>query len=98
MALSNGHNRSASGARWAYTMAVVTVALATSACGPQISVLGSYFPSWMACLAIGLVFTFVTHKVLSLAGVDPNVGPKGLVYVCLILLVTLTSWLVLFRR
>jgi hypothetical protein len=80
-------------------VAAAAVALATAGCGgPQIDVLGSFFPSWMACLGIGLAVSFVAHRIFARLGVDPNVGPKGLVYACLTLAATLATWLAYFRE
>ena len=83
----------------AYGAAALGLALASSGCGgPQIDVLGSYFPSWMACLAIGCVVSFVAHHVFTRLDVDLNIGPRGLVYVCLALAATLMTWLAFFRE
>jgi len=85
--------------RAAYGAAVVALASATSGCGgPQIDVLGSYFPSWMVCLAIGVAVSFVAHRIFARLDVDPNIGPKGLVYACLALAATLATWLAYFRE
>ena len=65
--------------------------------GPQINVVGSFFPSWMLCAAIGIVVTVLAHRFLVRAGIDPYVGPRALVYPSLALLVTLVLWVAFFR-
>jgi len=65
--------------------------------GPQINVIGSFFPSWMLCAAIGIVAAVLVRQLFVVVGVDPYVGPRGLVYGSLALLITLALWLALFR-
>jgi YtcA family len=65
--------------------------------GPQINLIGSFFPSWMLCAVIGIVVTLVARALFVRAGIDPYVGPRALVYPSLALLVTLVLWLSFFR-
>ena len=65
--------------------------------GPQINVIGSFFPSWMLCAAIGIVVTVLARWLFVRVGVDPYLGPRGLVYASLAILVTLVLWVTLFR-
>jgi len=65
--------------------------------GPQINVIGSFFPSWMLCAAIGIVLAVLARHLFLRLGVDPYLGPRALVYPSLALLVTLVLWVGLFR-
>jgi YtcA family len=65
--------------------------------GPQINLIGSFFPSWMLCALVGIVVTFVARALFVRSGIDPYVGPRALVYPSLALLVTLVLWLSFFR-
>ena len=65
--------------------------------GPQINVVGSFFPSWMLCAAIGIGITLLARWLLLRVGVDPYLGPRALVYPSLAILVTLVLWVTLFR-
>jgi YtcA family len=65
--------------------------------GPQINIIGSFFPSWMLCAAIGIVVTVLARLLFLRVGVDPYLGPRALVYPSLALLVTLVLWVALFR-
>jgi hypothetical protein len=65
--------------------------------GPEINLVGSFFPSWMLCAAIGLVVTLLARRVLVRVGVDPYLGPPVLVYTSLAVLVTLALWVTFFR-
>ena len=65
--------------------------------GPQINVIGSFFPSWMLCAAIGIIVALLARAILLRVGVDPFLGPRALVYPSLAILVTLVLWVALFR-
>jgi len=65
--------------------------------GPQINVIGSFFPSWMLCAAIGIVIAILARRLFVRMGIDPYVGPRALVYPSLAILVTLVLWVTLFR-
>ena len=65
--------------------------------GPHINVVGSFFPSWMLCAAIGIVVAALARRLFVRVGIDPYVGPRALVYPSLALLVTLVLWVTWFR-
>jgi len=65
--------------------------------GPQINVIGSFFPSWMLCAVIGIAVALLVRGLLVRTGIDPYVGPRALVYPSLALLVTLVLWVTFFR-
>jgi hypothetical protein len=65
--------------------------------GPQLNVVGSFFPSWMLCASIGVVVAVIARRAFVRVGVDPFLGPRALVYPSLALLVTLVLWVALFR-
>ena len=65
--------------------------------GPQINVVGSFFPSWMLCVAIGIGVALLARWLFLRLGIDPHLGPRALVYPSLAILVTLVLWVTLFR-
>jgi hypothetical protein len=65
--------------------------------GPQINIIGSFFPSWMLCVLIGIVAALLVRLLLIRKGIDPYVGPRALVYSSLAILVTLVLWVAFFR-
>jgi len=65
--------------------------------GPQINVVGSLFPSWMLCAAIGIAVTLVARRVLVRSGIDPYLAPRALAYPSLTVFVTLVLWVAFFR-
>ena len=65
--------------------------------GPQINVIGSFFPSWMLCAAIGIGVAVLARWLFLRLGIDAYLGPRALVYPSLVILVTLVLWVTLFR-
>jgi len=64
---------------------------------PTIDVLGSYFPAWMLCILLGLATTIIVRQILVGLRLDSHLRTAGLVYVCMMILWTMTAWLVLFN-
>jgi hypothetical protein len=65
--------------------------------GPQINVIGSFFPAWMLCAAIGIVAALLGRRLLVRTGLDPYVGPPALIYSSLGIFVMLALWVAFFR-
>jgi hypothetical protein len=76
----------------------VAVALAVSGCNraPTLDLLGSYFPAWMLCTAIGVLVTVIIWRILRVAGIDQYVVAPLLTYAGLALSATLLAWLLWF--
>ena len=64
---------------------------------PSINFLGAYFPSWMACILIGIALTLAARRALAAGGIDSLIGPRVLVYPALALAFTLGAWVAFFR-
>ena len=64
---------------------------------PSINVLGSFFPGWMLCMGLGLVGALVLRQAFVRTNIESHLVPRPLVYLCLWGLITLSSWLLLFR-
>jgi hypothetical protein len=65
--------------------------------GPQINVVGSFFPSWMLCAVIGILTALAGRWIFVRTGLDPYLGPRRLVYSSLGILVTLVLWVAFSR-
>ena len=65
--------------------------------GPQVNIIGSFFPSWMLCALIGIVVALVARRLFVRVGIDAYVGPPALIYASLALLITLVLWGWVFR-
>ena len=68
-----------------------------TACGraPSFDVLGSFFPAWLACLALGLVLTAAARWVL--ARLPIVIALPVLTYPSLAALFSFALWFALFR-
>lgn len=64
---------------------------------PTIDVLGSYFPAWMVCILLGLAATIIVRQILVGLRLDAHLRPAALVYVSMMVLWTMTAWLVFFN-
>ena len=78
---------------------ILALALATlvAGCDPLLDIDVSFFPAWMLCLIVGVTLTVIARQLLARAGLEPHLGPLIVIYPSLGLLVTLVTWLVLYR-
>jgi hypothetical protein len=66
-------------------------------CDPLLDVEGAFFPSWMLCLAGGILIAVGMRPLLARLGVEPYLGPLPLIYSCLALSASFATWLLFFR-
>lgn len=78
---------------------IVAAGLLSTGCrpGPDITVAGSYFPSWMASLVLGILGTMLCWRLFTRLGIDPYLGPRAVVYVALAILIAVIIWQGVFR-
>jgi hypothetical protein len=65
--------------------------------GPRIDIVGSFFPSWMLCAAIGIAAALLARRLLVKLRIHPYVGPPVLFYLSFAVLITLVLWVAYFR-
>ena len=65
---------------------------------PSINVLGSFFPGWMFCMAIGVVGSLLLRQVFIKINIEPYLPMRVPVYICLWVFISLLSWLLFFRN
>ena len=63
---------------------------------PSLDVFGTFFPSWMLCALLGIVGAVAVLKLLVALRIDPEIGPRLVVYPCLALSVTSILWLAFY--
>jgi len=63
---------------------------------PSVNILGSFFPAWLISIVVGVVLTVIVRQVLVAIDVAADLRPAALVYPCLVGLLTLATWLVVF--
>jgi hypothetical protein len=71
--------------------------LVGAGCDPILNIEGSFFPAWLASMVIGIALTVAARYLFVLARLEPHLGPPLLIYTSLGLLLTLVTWLVLYR-
>ena len=78
---------------------VLAICIICSGCSraPSVSIIGSFFPIWMICIATGVVATFVERAVLVRLGLEQHVGPLWLFYPSSVTLCACVLWEVFFR-
>ncbi len=60
------------------------------------SLLGSYFPAWLFCIAAGITMASLIYLLLEKLDLAEQLSPPLLIYPALTLLLTLGLWLVLY--
>ena len=74
----------------------ITLPVAGCNHSPTLDLLGSYFPAWMLCAAVGIVASVVIRQILAVVGVNAYVVAPLLTYAALAVFVTLLAWLLWF--
>ena len=76
----------------------VAITLPVGACSysPTMDLLGSYFPAWMLCAALGIVAAIIIRQVLAVTGISDYVVAPLLTYAGLAVSATLLAWLLWF--
>jgi hypothetical protein len=74
--------------------------LLPAACSPAPSqnILGSFFPSWMLCTAIGVGAAILLRLLLGAVGLDKQVLAPPLTYLAVAIAATLFAWLIRFGQ
>ena len=65
---------------------------------PSQNILGSYFPSWLICVAGGVVATAVLRQVLVLTKLEAHLLLPPLVYIAMAAGASMAIWLIWFGQ
>ncbi|WP_235011358.1 YtcA family lipoprotein [Bryocella elongata] len=81
------------------TLLAATMCLALAGCGraPTFDILGSFFPSWLVCIFIGIVLAALVQRLFVRLGIDSHILVPVVVYPCFALLFACVLWLSFFR-
>ena len=63
---------------------------------PTIDIGGSFFPSWMICLTIGIALTVSAQMLFEKRGLSAGLGAPVIFFPSLALLLSCVFWLLLF--
>jgi YtcA family len=75
----------------------VALVVSSAACNPLVNLEGSFFPAWMLCLVLGVALTAAARYLFVLVGLEPHLGPPPLIYTSLALLLSVLTWIVIYR-
>jgi hypothetical protein len=64
---------------------------------PAIDVIGSFFPAWMVCFILSVVFAGILRLFLLRRQLEPAIEPLALFYPAVVLLLSCMLWLIFFR-
>ena len=74
--------------------------LSLTLCGcvraPAFNILGSYFPAWMFCALLGIVFAVLLRLVIIRFKLEDYARPLVVTYPCAAALFTFSMWLTFF--
>jgi hypothetical protein len=75
------------------------LAIMLEGCGhaPEFNILGSYFPAWLLCIAVGTLLSGLSFAGLRRFGLEREIVASIVVYPCLAIFFACTLWLLLFR-
>jgi len=75
-----------------------TAVLLNAGCSraPSFNILGSFFPAWLLCGVVGIILAVVTRLIFVRTDFEKELSPLILVYPCLALFYTFTTWLLFF--
>lgn len=81
------------------TIDTLAICIICSGCSraPSVSIVGSFFPIWMICIATGVVISFVERAGLVRLGLEQHVGPLWLFYPSSVILCACVIWEAFFR-
>jgi hypothetical protein len=74
------------------------LAVLLAGCGrsPTFNILGSFFPSWLICLFMGVILSVIANRVFARFALDKEILWPVIVYPCLALLFTCVLWFIFF--
>ena len=78
------------------TVAVLSATFAGCGRAPTFNILGSFFPSWLICLFLGIILAAVANRVFVRFALDKEILWPVVVYPCLALFFACTLWLIFF--
>jgi hypothetical protein len=63
---------------------------------PTFNIFGSFFPAWLVCMCIGIVFAVASNRVLIYFKLELQIAWPIVVYPCIALFFACMLWLIFF--
>ena len=80
-----------------HCISIAALLLVAAGCDPVLNIGGTFFPGWMASILIGSALSVAIRYLFVFTGLEPHVGPLALIYTSLGVLLSVVSWLILYR-
>jgi hypothetical protein len=78
-------------------VSIAALVFVAAGCDPVINIGGTFFPGWMVAILIGSALTVAIRYIFVFTRLEPHVGPLTLIYTSLGVLLSVVSWLILYR-
>jgi YtcA family len=75
----------------------IAAVIFAAGCDPIVNIGGTFFPGWTVAILIGSALTAVIRYIFVFTRLEPHIGPLALIYTSLGLLLSVVSWLILYR-
>ena len=83
--------------RWSIPpAALLAIEIAGCRRAPTFNILGSFFPSWLICLFVGICLSVIANRIFVRFALDKEILWPIVVYPCLALLFACILWLIFF--
>ena len=83
--------------RWSIMpYSLLTIEIAGCRRAPTFNILGSFFPSWLICLFVGIALSVIANRIFARFALDKEIIWPIVVYPCLALLFACILWLIIF--
>jgi hypothetical protein len=83
--------------RWSILpAALLTIEVAGCRRAPTFNILGSFFPSWLICLFVGIGLSAIANRIFARFDLEKEIFWPIVVYPCLALLFACVFWLIFF--
>lgn len=83
--------------RWSCLPAALLTIIAGCRRAPTFNILGSFFPSWLICLLLGIGVSVIANRIFARFALDKEVLWPVVVYPCLALFFAVVLWLIVFN-
>jgi hypothetical protein len=76
--------------------ALLTTEIAGCRRAPTFNILGSFFPSWLICLFVGITLSVIANRIFARFAIEKEILWPIVVYPCIALLFACILWLIVF--
>jgi hypothetical protein len=77
---------------------ILIATLALGACDPVVNIAGANFPAWLLCAIFGAILAATIRPFLAVCGLEAHLGPRLLIYPCLMVVIGCLVYLICFSR